>query len=55
MVLTSTSVQKVITMWDVLLVNFMRQSLLFFVKEPGYNIMIMSTISGLTFLEGTKE
>ena len=33
----------------------MRQSLLFFLKEPGYNIMMLSTFSGLNFPEGNKE
>ena len=28
---------------------------IFVMKEPDYNIMVMSTISGLTVVEGNKE
>ena len=43
-------------MWNVLVVNGMIQSLIFFVmKKLDYNIMMMSISSGLTVMEGHKE
>ena len=54
-VLTSTSGQKILVMWDVLVMNVMRHSLMFFFKENNYSIMMMPTFSGLTVAEGQKE
>ena len=42
-------------MWDVLVVDGIRKKMIFFMKEPDYNIMMMSTFSGFTMLEGHKE
>ena len=53
--LTSTSVQNILVMLDVLVVNGMIQSLIFSMKEPDYNIIMISTFSGLTVPEGQKE
>ena len=53
--LTSTSVQNILVMLDVLVVNGMIQSLIFSMKEPDYNIIMISTFSGFTVPEGQKE
>ena len=37
------------------MVNGMIQSLIFFLKDTDYNIMMMSTFSGLTVPEDKKE
>ena len=37
------------------MVNGMRQSLIILMKEPYYNIIIMSTFSCLAVSEGQKE
>ena len=47
MPLTITLGFKILLVWDVLVVNGTRHSLIFF-KEPDYNIMIMSTFWDLT-------
>ena len=54
MPLTITSDEKILVIFDVLVVNGMRQSLIF-LKKPDYNIMMMSTFLGLTVLEGQEE
>ena len=53
--LTITSGQNILVMWDVLVVNGMRQSLIKKLEDPDYNIMMMSTFSGFTVTEGQKE
>ena len=56
MPLTITSGQKILMMWDVLVANGTSQSFnIFVLKEPDYNIMIMSTFLGFTVTEGQKE
>ena len=42
-------------MLDVLVVNYMIQSLISIMKETGYNIMIVSTFSSFTVNEGNQE
>ena len=54
-VLTSNPVQNRLVIWGVLVVNGMRQSLKFFLKEPDYNIVVISTFSGLAVPEAQKE
>ena len=52
--LTITSGQKILVMWDLLAVIGTRHSLIFFKKEPYYNIMLMSNVLGWTVPEGQK-
>ena len=49
-VLTGTLVKIILVMCSVLVVNGMRRSLILFVNEPDYNIMMMSTFLGFTVL-----
>ena len=51
--LTSTSGQKVLVMSNILVVNRIRQSLMF-LMDTYYNIMMMSTFSDLNGPEGQK-
>ena len=53
--LMSTSVQTILVMWDVLVVNGTRRIKYFVMKEPDYNITIVSTFSGLNVPEGHKN
>ena len=53
--LMSTSVQTILVMWDVLVVNGTRRIKYFVMKEPDYNITIVSTFSGLNVPKDNKE